>query len=284
MRLVIGTKTCKKTSQALQKQQRGTTKYSLGGLSVCVFPSQKIVCVSFPQNNKIQGFFEAAKAVSATSAIRQTVLEFGGPGAVAEVFDGPFYLHLTFMHAETRCLKMKWLLHSCTCKNFEILGYTWISEWLRRCAASKMFVTFDFEIFHLNPDCSAIAALQNAPPPPWSFTTSLEFWPKVATRIFDGAAIRPASILTEQFEGGRFFWGRMAMYLNEMTSRMNNWFGVIRTSKFWMINFLKFATLIPWSLPRIVFFLSKEHLKNWFGFSLFGFVCNSMCSSFPGTL
>lgn len=82
------------------------------------------MCVSFPQNNKIQGFFEAAKAVSATSAIRQTVLEFGGPGAVAEVFDGPFYLHLTFMHAETRCLKMKWLLHSCTCKNFEILGYT----------------------------------------------------------------------------------------------------------------------------------------------------------------
>lgn len=171
---------------------------------------------------------------------------------------------------------MKWLLHSCTCKNFEILGYTWISEWLRRCAASKMFVTFDFEIFHLNPDCSAIAALQNAPPPPWSFTTSLEFWPKVATRIFDGAAIRPASILTEQFEGGRFFWGRMAMYLNEMTSRMNNWFGVIRTSKFWMINFLKFATLIPWSLPRIVFFFLKKIWKIDLGFPYLG-LCATAC-------
>jgi len=42
------------------------------------------------------------------------------------------------------------------------------------------------------------------------------------------------------------------------------------------IDSLKFAT------DR--FFLSKENLKNWFGFSLFGFVCNSMCSSFPGTL
>jgi len=48
------------------------------------------VCVSFPQNNKIQGFFEAAKAVSATSAIRQTVLEFGGPGALRRFLMGFF--------------------------------------------------------------------------------------------------------------------------------------------------------------------------------------------------
>ena len=101
------------------------------------------------------------------------------------------------------------------------------------------------------------------------FTTSMEFWPKVATKSSTERRFVRFN-LDGAIWGGRFFWGRMAMYLNEMTSRMNNWFGVIRTSKFWMINFLKFATLIPWSLPRIVFFFLKKIWKIDLGFPYLG--------------
>ena len=116
------------------------------------------------------------------------------------------------------------------------------------------------------------------------FTTSMEFWPKVATKSSTERRFVRFN-LDGAIWGGRFFWGEDGHVFkrNDEQDEQLVW----GDSHQQVLNDQLFWSLPHWFLEVChgSFFLSKENLKNWFGFSLFGyFVCNSMCSSFPGTL